>query len=193
MATDTRDRILVTTAELFRRQGYNGTGIKQIVDEARAPFGSVYHHFPGGKEQLGAEVIRTSGAMYGQLLPAVFGPAPDVVTGTREFFRLAALHLEESGWEDACPIATVALEVASINEPLREATRDVFDSWVADATAMLVAEGLDDAAARRLAITFVCALEGAFILARAGRTREPLNAAGELIAAQLEAELARSR
>src|SRR4051812_28367369 len=142
MATDTRDRILFTTGELFRRQGYNGTGIKQIVDEARAPFGSVYHHFPGGKEQLGAEVIRTAGAMYGQLMPAVFGPAPDPVTGTREFFRLAGVHLEESGWQDACPIATVALEVASSNEVLREATRDVFDSWVDGASAMLTGAGL---------------------------------------------------
>jgi AcrR family transcriptional regulator len=189
MATDTRDRILVTTAELFRRQGYNGTGIKQIVDEARAPFGSVYHHFPGGKEQLGAEVIRTAGAMYGQLMPAVFGPAPDPVTGTREFFRLAGVHLEESGWQDACPIATVALEVASSNEPLREATRDVFDSWVDGASAMLTGAGLSGEAARRMAIVFVCALEGAFILARAGRTVEPLHAAGEVVAAQLEAEL----
>src|SRR3954463_10952284 len=101
MATGTRDRILVTTAELFRRQGYNGTGVKQIVDEARAHFGSVYHHLPGRKEPLGAEVIRTAGAMYGQLMPAVFGPAPDVVTGAREFFRLPREHLEGSGWGGA--------------------------------------------------------------------------------------------
>ncbi|HEY1360459.1 MAG TPA: TetR/AcrR family transcriptional regulator [Thermoleophilaceae bacterium] len=190
MASDTRERILVTTAEHFRRQGYNGTGIKQIVEDAKAPFGSVYHHFPGGKEQLGAEVIRTAGAMYGELLPAVFGPAPDLLTGARDFYRLAAQHLEESGWEDACPIATVALEVASTNEELRKATNEVFESWVAGATEMLEGEGLSPEAARRMAIAMVCALEGAFILARAGRTREPLHAAGDLIVAQLEAELA---
>ena len=45
----TRDRILYATAELFRRQGYAGTGLKQVVAEAQAPFGSLYHHFPGGK------------------------------------------------------------------------------------------------------------------------------------------------
>jgi AcrR family transcriptional regulator len=59
----TRQRIVETTAELFRRQGYNATGIKRIVTDAKAPFGSIYHFFPGGKEQLGAEVIRASGAM----------------------------------------------------------------------------------------------------------------------------------
>jgi len=191
MPTPTRNRILETTTELFRRQGYNGTGIKQIVAQAKAPFGSVYHHFPGGKKQLGAEVIRTAGAMYALLLPAVFDPAPDLVTGAREFFRLAGEQLEESGWIDACPIAMVALEVASVNEPLREATRDVFDLWVADGTRFLSEGGLAEDVARRLTIGMICALEGAFVLARAGRTVEPLQAAGELVAAQLEAELTR--
>ena len=53
----TRERILDTTAELFQRYGYTGTGLKQIVANANAPFGSIYHHFPDGKAQLGGEVI----------------------------------------------------------------------------------------------------------------------------------------
>src|SRR5690242_21704494 len=94
MAT-TRDRLVETSAELFRRQGYAATGVKQIITNAQAPFGSLYHHFPGGKEELGAEAIRTSGALYELLIPAVFDPAPDLVTGVRDFFAGAAAHLEE--------------------------------------------------------------------------------------------------
>ena len=56
MATGTRERILDASTELFRRQGYAGTGLKSVVDKAGAPFGSLYHHFPGGKDQLGAGV-----------------------------------------------------------------------------------------------------------------------------------------
>lgn len=184
MASDTRDRILFTAAELFRRQGYHGTGLKEIVAAAKAPFGSVYHHFPGGKEQLGGEVIRAAGAMYALLLQAVMESQPDLVAGIREFFRLAGQHLQESGWQDACPIATVALEVASVNEPLREATREVFDSWIDVGTHFLTAHGLGAPTARLLAIGMIAALEGAFILARTGRTVEPLHAAGELVAAE---------
>ena len=73
---NTRERIVQTSAELFRRQGYNATGVKQIVTAAQAPFGSIYHHFPGGKEQLGAEAIRRSGALYELLIPAVF---PEII------------------------------------------------------------------------------------------------------------------
>ena len=54
----TKQRILYAAAELFRRRGYSGTGLKQISEESRAPFGSLYHHFPGGKEELGEDVIR---------------------------------------------------------------------------------------------------------------------------------------
>jgi AcrR family transcriptional regulator len=180
--TKTKDRIVTTSAELFRRQGYTGTGLKQIVAEASAPFGSIYHFFPGGKEQLGAETIRWSGAMYGQLLPAVFDPAPDPVTAVRNFFAGAAEHLVESGYADACPIATVALEVSSSSEPLREACADVFDGWIDAATERLAGEGIETARARELAIGMVAALEGAFVLARALRSTEPLAVAGELTA-----------
>src|SRR5213079_2594864 len=97
------------------------TGVKQIVTAAQAPFGSLYHFFPGGKEQLGAEAIRTSGRLYELLIPVVFDPAPDLPTAVRAFFAGAAAHLVETDYEDACPIATVALEISSSSEIMREA------------------------------------------------------------------------
>jgi AcrR family transcriptional regulator len=174
----TKDRILDTTAELFRRHGYTGTGLKQIVTEANAPFGSIYHFFPGGKQHLGEEVIHRSGRMYQELVEAVFDAAPDVVTGTSDVFTGAAEVLRATDYVDACPIETVALEVASTNEPLRQATAEVFESWIASATERLVAAGIEDGAARKLAIAMIAALEGAFVLSRAMRSTEPLLAAG---------------
>jgi AcrR family transcriptional regulator len=174
----TRERILSSGAELFRRQGYTATGVKQIVETAAAPFGSLYHFFPGGKEQLGAEAIRWSGAMYGQLLPAVFDQAPDLVTGVRAFFAGAAEHLQASDYADACPIATVALEVSSTSEPLRQACADVFDDWIEAGTERFVAGGLSPEQARASTLAMLAGLEGAFVLARALRSTEPLHAAG---------------
>ncbi len=178
MATDTRERIISASAELFSRQGYAGTGVKQIVAAAAAPFGSIYHHFPGGKEQIGAETIRTSGALYGSLIEAIIDPAPDLPSGVGAFFAGAAEHLRESDYADACPIATVALEVASTSEPLREATHEVFESWLAALHERLCAAGIGDRAARGVALQILGLLEGAFILARASRSTEALDAAG---------------
>src|ERR1035441_4778957 len=108
----TKDRIMDSSAELFRRQGYTGTGVKQIVAMANAPFGSLYHFFPGGKAQLGEEVIRSSGALYIQLFASIALQAPDVLTAVDDFFRGAAETLRESDYADACPIATVASRLA---------------------------------------------------------------------------------
>jgi AcrR family transcriptional regulator len=185
----TRERIVETSAELFRKQGYAATGVKQIVAAAQAPFGSVYHFFPGGKEQLGAEAIRTSGALYELLIPAVFDPAPDVVTGVRDFFAGAAEHLVETDYADACPIATIALEVSSSSEPMREACAEVFESWIAAGSPRFEAAGASPETGRELTIAMLCALEGAFVLARAQRSTEALSIAGELAAAKVQAAL----
>jgi AcrR family transcriptional regulator len=189
----TRSRILDATAALFMRHGYTGTGLKQIVADANAPFGSLYHHFPGGKQELGAEVIKRSGSMYGELVMSVFAGAPDVVTGVRECFAGAAEVLRATDYADACPIETVALEVASTNEVLREATAQVFGTWIASGTEHFRTTGLDEAAARELAIFVIFLLEGAFVHARATRTTEALEVAGKQAALAVEAALRESR
>jgi AcrR family transcriptional regulator len=189
---DTRTRLVDAGAELFSRQGYAATGVKQIVTAARAPFGSMYHHFPGGKEELGAAALRASGAIYEQLVPLIFDPAPDLVSGVRAFFAGAGAHLAESGYQDACPIATVTLETASVSESMRTASHDVFEAWITSALPYFTAAGLDPSAARELIVSLICALEGAFLLARASRTTEALQVAGELVAAATERALART-
>lgn len=193
MTTGTKERIVIATAELFRRQGYTGTGLKQIVSEAEAPFGSLYHFFPGGKEQLGDEVIRRAGHFYFLLFEAIFEAAPDIVTATSDFFAGAAQTLRDTDYADACPIATVALEVASTNETLRKATADVFESWIDTATERSVEAGIEPKKARELAISFLASLEGAFVLSRALRNTEPLEIAGAGATAALRAALPVSR
>lgn len=189
MAAQTKDRILDASAELFRRQGYTGTGLKQIVNGAEAPFGSLYHFFPGGKEQLGEEVIRASGALYMELFAGIAAQAGDVVTAVSDFFAGAAQTLQETDYADACPIATVALEVASTNEPLREATAEVFESWIEGAGAYFQAAGIPRAGARELAIAMLSLLEGAFIFSRAMRSTEPVLTAGRSAVAAVQSAL----
>jgi AcrR family transcriptional regulator len=192
MPADTRQRILDTTAELFQRYGYNGTGLKQIVTEANAAFGSVYHFFPGGKEQLAAEVIRRSGRMYQELVEGVYRGEGDPLAGVAAVFSAAAAVLEETDYVDACPVATVALEVASSNETLRLVTAEVFDDWVGAATAFLAEGGITPHRARKLAMVLIELLEGAFVLGRAARSTAPVVAAGEAAAVLVGDSLDRS-
>lgn len=173
--TPTRNRILFATAELFRRQGYAGTGLKQVVSEAEAPFGSLYHHFPGGKQELAEEVIHTGGAFFQALVGAAYDEGATTEESVHAVFDGAAETLEATDFQDACPIATIALEVASTDDVLRRATAEVFEQWTAALT--------DRLGAREPALAVIAALEGAFVLCRARRTVEPMRAAGEMAVA----------
>lgn len=176
--SDTRDRIVAATTELFRSQGFNGTSLAQVIDGAHAPTGSIYHFFPGGKEELGAAVIRESGAAYQTLFEMVADEATDIAEAVGAFFDGAADALEETDFIDICPIGNVAREVASTHEPLREATVDVLGGWTLALSTRLVAAGLSHADAEAFANTIIAAMEGGFILARARRSTTDLRATG---------------
>ena len=192
MAPTTRDRIVDAGADLFLRQGYVGTGMKQIVATSGAPFGSVYHHFPGGKEELGVAAVHRAGAGYAALVGATLEAHEDVVDAVAAAFAEAAVALRDSGWADACPIATVALEVAGTSEPLRRACAEVFETWVLGLAARFEAAGIAAGRARPLAQVVLMLLEGGFLFGRTARTTEALDAAGPAAVAAVRAALAES-
>jgi AcrR family transcriptional regulator len=185
----TRDRILFTSAELFRRHGYAATGLKQVTAEAEAPFGSLYHFWPGGKQQLADEVLRTGGEFFLALYRQFVEGAPDLVSAVRAFFAGAGETLRTTGYADACPIATVAGEVASSDEVLRTATADVFELWLGAMTADLVEAGVPADRVRSVSLSTLAILEGAFLLSRSLRSTEPMTAAGESAAALVSTAL----
>ena len=186
----TRDRILTATNELFRRNGFNGTSIKQITIAAGVPMGSLYHFFPNGKDELAREAIVTSGAAYGQLFELIANEAEGIAEAVSDFFNGAADVLEASGFIDICPIGTVASEVASSNDPLRQASWSVFSSWIAAATARFEAAGVSRTRAEELGTTLIAALEGGFMLARAARDTAPLLAIGASVRSHVDTVLA---
>ncbi|QLY30175.1 TetR/AcrR family transcriptional regulator [Nocardia huaxiensis] len=193
LSTTTRDRIVTAVAELMRTQGYSAITVKQITAAANAPMGSLYHHFPGGKLQIAAEALRTSGAAYIQLIPLLMDPHDDLRTAIPAAFEAAAETIEQSGWMNMCPVGTVAGEVADSEPALREVAAEVINSWIAQGTTYFVRRGLDEPTARDLILATLAALEGAFILSRTLRSPEPLHAAGRTLAARIDTVLAERR
>ncbi|WP_431983241.1 TetR/AcrR family transcriptional regulator [Streptomyces qinglanensis] len=190
--SDTRTRIQGAAAVLFRRYGYAATGLKRIAAEAGAPFGSIYHFFPGGKQQVAEQMIRTSGTEYGRMVLALLDSTPDPVESVVHAFDAAAKDLAAADYADACPIGTMALETASSNEVLRVATAEVFEEWVGTATRWFGRWVAEPGTARSLACSMVMMLEGAFMLSRAGRDPEPLRVAGRSMADLLRTALAQA-
>lgn len=173
----TKERVGEAAAQLFARQGYVGTGLKQIAQVSGATFGSIYHFFPGGKSDLAEQAVRAAGPVYADVVKGVLGSVDDPAQALRTMFDTAAASLVASDYADACPIATLALEVASTDDRLRRATADVFELWVEDAAAWF-GQWVDRPTSRELATSLVMLLEGGFLLARSARDPEPLHQAG---------------
>ena len=184
--TGTRERILDAAGRLFRRQGYAATGLKEIVTEGGAPIGSLYHFFPGGKEELGVEALLRIGTKLQRVIAGV-ADADDMAASVEAFFKGSARRLRESGFQDGCPVATVCVEVASANERIRQTCEDIFESWrvtLADAFAEAGAHDADSLA------TFVLAShEGALVLSRALRDTQPLTATAVAVGSVLRDRL----
>ena len=185
---DTRERILDATVKLLRRQGYAATGIKQIVEEGGAPLGSVYHYFPGGKEQLGVEALQRSGERIRRTIERA-GDVADVPAAISAYFAVNAERLRDSGYERGCPVATVSLEIANVNENIRAVCKQVFDDWQRTLADVLRGAGIPDPDASGLAMFVLSSYEGSLTISRTLRDIEPMLTSGEAVAAVLRARI----
>jgi TetR/AcrR family transcriptional repressor of lmrAB and yxaGH operons len=174
----TRVAMIDAAASLLQSQGYAGTGVAQIIETAGAPRGSMYFHFPGGKEQLAAAAVRKSGADWRDTIMATVEAAPNLGAGIRAACKLLADDLAASDFEHGCPVATVALEASSRSDVLQKACAESYAAWLEIIEGRLAAFGLPADRAARLATATLAMIEGAILLCKAQRSTRPLEHVG---------------
>jgi AcrR family transcriptional regulator len=187
--SETKDRLLRAGEQLFRAQGYSGTGLKQLAAEAEAPWSSMYHFFPGGKEQLAEQVIRYGGELYGQMIRQCFAAYPDPRAAIAAMFAGEAKILRSSGFRNGCPVASVALDVASTTEKVRKPCADVFASWIDALAEGIAASGTPRETATDLACYVLASLEGAIILSRTAKSVKPLEQTAQFVLHTLQEKI----
>ncbi len=183
----TRARMIETTAELLQQQGYHATGLSQIIEASGAPKGSLYFHFPGGKEELACAALAESGAAWRALLEQVIDGVDDPRAAIVAVCRALADELERSRFQNGCPIATVALEAAASSDAVQATCAEQYRIWQLLIERRLAALGVPERAAEDAATMVLAAIEGAMLLARTHRSREPLERVGRVLASLLPA------
>jgi TetR/AcrR family transcriptional repressor of lmrAB and yxaGH operons len=179
---ETSARLAESMLELIQARGYSGTGLNTVVEHARAPKGSLYFHFPEGKEALGEKAIELATARFRSLVvdsAAEPGTPGDMI---RRVIDVLAGLLTDSDFQLGCPISVVTLEMGAQSERLREACANAYDSWITPVAEYLVAHGRPVPEARTLATAVVSTVEGAMIVSRAQRSVEPLRCAAHALA-----------
>jgi len=173
-----RDRMVRSAANLIRRKGVSGTGMREIVTEADAPRGSLQHYFPGGKEELVSDALLWAGDMTAQLVrrnlrelksrtPSALLAA--IVDGWRR-------DLNREKFSVGCPLVAATADTAASSALLRDALRRAFDRWLEPLSESLIDLGVPVERSDNLALVIIAALEGAIILARVRRDVTPFDA-----------------
>jgi TetR/AcrR family transcriptional repressor of lmrAB and yxaGH operons len=181
----TRAKLVTAAHQLIRRHGYAGTGLNDVIAESGAPKGSLYHHFPAGKEELAAAAVRQSATGTRRSLTGLAEASASAADLVRAQAKGLVAWLEGTEFTEGCAIAATTAELQPDMDRLAQACREGFAGWRDPYAARLRADGCDEATAARLADFVTAGMEGALLLARAERSCEPLRNVAEEIARHL--------
>ena len=180
MATDSRGSMVRSAASLIRSRGVSATSLSDVLADSGAPRGSIYHHFPKGKEQLAEDAIRwTSERLLAHLRSGVLSSPLAVLERFIDVWRRTVVT---SAGTAGCVVAGVAIDTGPDEKALMDVVRATFRSWAALLTEELEAVGIPPQRAKPIALATLAGMEGALILCRAEGNVKPLDAvAAELM------------
>ena len=168
----TKDRLIRAAANLFRTRGYHGVGLADVLAEAQAPKGSLYHHFPNGKSDLAIAAANWASDEMLRLVATSFDGAETFEAGaTTLCYKLAKLF-DITGW-DTCPVANILFEGPD-NNAFRAHAGHIYDGWIAEVLDHAERLGLSESDARARAEHLFVLIQGGWMLARARRSSEVL-------------------
>ena len=188
-----RDRIIATAAELFHNNGYNATGIDQILKAAGATKGSFHHHF-GSKKEIALAVIKEIVApKFNRRMVEPVADAPKPLDAICQVIRNLRTQGSTEDLLTGCPINNLSSELALQDRQIQSSLSALLDRWQNEwAKALRSQSDLEMQtgfkSARQLALYVVAAMEGAQAMAKAQQSREPLDA----VCKHLETTLKRS-
>jgi len=186
--TDTRQRMIDAAKVSYRHHGVAATGFTEVLERAGATRGTIYHHFPGGKEELAVAVVESSGANVEQMIRALGDRSASPLEAVNAFIEVCVAALEGTGGTFGCPIAPAVLESPDA-ETVLDAAAKAFDQWKVAIEEQLAQAGVGDEHAAQLATLLIASVEGGFVLARATRSAGPMREVGSAISRLLDFEI----
>ncbi len=181
---ETRSNIIHTAMGILRREGYHGMGVQKLARGAGIPRGSLYFHFPGGKDEIVSEAIGLSTNRFLDALEPLLQQCETPQEVIDALFQMMGAELKESAFEHCSSLSTVALETANKSPKVQEACQLAYQAWEEVVGEKLASLGLGNA--DELATGTVSALEGALMLAQLQKSLSPLRSAQALIRRLLE-------
>jgi TetR/AcrR family transcriptional regulator, lmrAB and yxaGH operons repressor len=182
----TRDRILKTAKRLFQQRGYYAVGTAEILKAANAPKGSMYHHFPEGKEQIAIEAVNSIRADVQAMMTRLLAKGLSTADTIRTLAKGMAQWLKKSQWREGTMLASATVGSVPDLPKLHAAIKEAFADWRQHIVQSLIGEGWNRASAATMANTLLAGIEGAMILARIDQDERIVLKVADTLAAMLK-------
>jgi TetR/AcrR family transcriptional regulator, lmrAB and yxaGH operons repressor len=173
----TRNNMLVSAAEVMRERGAAGVTIDEVLTRSGAPRGSVYYHFPEGRNQILTEALRYAGDSITATIDDAADQGAKVLV--RKFVEYWERVLADNDFNAGCPVVAAAIGSADDELQLTAEAGEIFGGWRRALTRAFFADGFDESDAASLAVMSIAALEGAVVLCRSTRSAGPLRDVAE--------------
>ncbi len=185
MPSTTADRLTDAVLLSVREHGYAGTSMQDLLRESGVSSSSMYHFFPGGKEELVATAIRSAGAKSAERIAGVL-ERHELPEAIARIFEFAAREMAKHEYSRGCPIGVPATEAPADSEAIQAAVAEVFGAWAGIYAEALRRAGFDVERAESLGRFIVAAYQGSVTLARATRSTQPYRDAVAVVSSQLD-------
>lgn len=185
---NSRQSVVEAAKRLLSEEGYSATSTSRLLEVSKAPRGSLYHHFPGGKAQIIAEAIQEFDQEFCALVRNSMSRTGSPLEKLQRLTHGLGRELQRREFRYSCPVSIVLVEETGNDDDatrLRNACVRILSGW-----AELVASyfnTLEPEQAKKLGLQCVCALQGGWVLSRAYRSLDPLLASLDMLEANVKA------
>lgn len=186
MKKSSREDMIRATAYLLQKKGYFGTGLNDIIKHSKAPKGSIYYHFPKGKEQLAIEAIEWTKFNVTNFIKEKLGELSDPAEAIQNYFQDSADRFEQDNYFQGVPITAIVLETSDLSDELRKTCGSVFESWHEIFADKLSENGYSDYSANEIAMTLNAMLQGALVICLTRKDGVPLRVIADVVPALLK-------
>ncbi|MCQ6277361.1 TetR/AcrR family transcriptional regulator [Bacillus sp. V3B] len=178
---DTKSLIVDIATNLFQQKGYKGVGLNEILKECKITKGSLYHHFPNGKEELLITCLRFMNEAITTDIKDILNRYPNTLEATQAMIEKLVADFDREGTIAGHTFSSMVSEMASVSEPVRNACSDLYTKIQGILSSKLVEDGFSKETAHSIALMMTASIEGGMMLCLTQKSSEPLKIISQLL------------
>ncbi|TDL88846.1 TetR/AcrR family transcriptional regulator [Vibrio vulnificus] len=178
---DTKSLIIDHATILFQQKGYKGVGLSEVLKVCNVTKGSLYHHFPNGKEELLIACLHSLNEVITLDIVDIFERYPTTLEATNSMIEKLIVNLEREGTITGYTFSSMVSEMATLSDPVRKACADLYAKIQGIYYKKLLEDGYPKESASNMALMMTATIEGAMMLCLAETSAKPLKVISQLL------------